>query len=239
MQINFQPIETRDYSSPQMLDIISIFYTIQGEGPFAGCPAVFIRLAGCNLQCPGCDTEYTLGRTRVAVPVIVSIVAGEIPQTIDPNITDSPVVVITGGEPFRQDITILCDALVNFGFRVQVETNGVLPIPSHLNENVVIVCSPKTAQINRHNAQRIAALKYVIHHESVNPHDGLPILALNHSNSGQVFRPPEGFMGKIYVQPMDVKDDYINSLNQAAAVKSALDFGYNLQLQIHKIIGVE
>ena len=45
------------------LQVNSIFYTIQGEGPFAGRPAIFIRLAGCNLQCPGCDTEYTKRQT--------------------------------------------------------------------------------------------------------------------------------------------------------------------------------
>ena len=59
MQRNTQPAEKQVKSSGLILAINSIFYTIQGEGPFAGSPAVFVRLAGCNLQCPMCDTEYT------------------------------------------------------------------------------------------------------------------------------------------------------------------------------------
>src|SRR3954467_9071958 len=49
-------------SDGNSLSIHSIFYTLQGEGPYSGCPAVFMRLAGCNLQCPGCDTDYTSGQ---------------------------------------------------------------------------------------------------------------------------------------------------------------------------------
>lgn len=239
MQLNHQPIETR-VTNPKELEVHSIFYTIQGEGPFAGRPAVFVRLAGCNLQCPGCDTDYTSNRELLNPFEIADRIIEKFPQGWNPEITAGPIVVITGGEPFRQDITELCNLLVqNWGFTVQVETNGVLPIPEKISDAVVIVCSPKTSALNRHNLNRINALKYVLHHEHVDPRDGLPTKALFHNNSGRVARPPEGFMGMIYVQPMDVKDAEINLLNEKAAVKSCLDFCYSLQLQIHKIIGVE
>ena len=44
--------------NPQSLQVHEIFHTIQGEGPFSGRPAVFIRLSGCNLRCWFCDTEW-------------------------------------------------------------------------------------------------------------------------------------------------------------------------------------
>ena len=55
--INKQPIEKREPSYEGTLQVHSIFKTIQGEGPFCGTPCVFVRLAGCNLQCPACDTD--------------------------------------------------------------------------------------------------------------------------------------------------------------------------------------
>ena len=35
------------------LPIAETFYSIQGEGPSAGVPAVFLRTSHCNLRCPG------------------------------------------------------------------------------------------------------------------------------------------------------------------------------------------
>ena len=62
--MNTQPTEKRTNS--QNLDITEIFFTIQGEGPFSGHRAVFIRLAGCNLQCPACDTINSIpSRLRI------------------------------------------------------------------------------------------------------------------------------------------------------------------------------
>ena len=68
--LNTQPIEKRHHKVD--LEVHSIFYTIQGEGPFCGTPAVFIRLAGCNLQCPSCDTNYTSKRRTMTAEEIVN-----------------------------------------------------------------------------------------------------------------------------------------------------------------------
>ena len=43
-----------------MLQLAEIFYSVQGEGTWTGTPAVFVRLAGCNLSCSFCDTDYAL-----------------------------------------------------------------------------------------------------------------------------------------------------------------------------------
>ncbi|HVH87411.1 MAG TPA: hypothetical protein VM912_11850, partial [Terriglobales bacterium] len=39
--------------------LIEIYKSIQGESSFAGLPCIFVRLAGCNLRCCWCDSEYT------------------------------------------------------------------------------------------------------------------------------------------------------------------------------------
>src|ERR1700677_865992 len=44
----------------QTLQLAEIFYSVQGEGTWTGTPAVFVRLAGCNLACNFCDTDYAL-----------------------------------------------------------------------------------------------------------------------------------------------------------------------------------
>lgn len=216
----------------QPLQIHSMFYTLQGEGPFAGAPALFIRLAGCNLQCPNCDTEYTEGRTTESSRDVFNRAVSMVQ-----DLPLRPIVVLTGGEPFRQDIRLLCDLLIDEGFTVQVETNGTLYREVH--PDVVIVCSPKTGSINKKLLPRIAALKYVLTPGSVDPDDGLPLLVLGHPASPKVARPPEGFKGTVYVQPVDTGWSYVNGEAQKLAVRTALKHGYRLCLQIHKTLGLE
>ena len=232
--INIQPIEKQDKGDGLTLSVHSIFYTLQGEGPYTGRPAVFVRLAGCNLQCPGCDTEYTKGRETLTIQEIVARI---VRSFVHVNGKHRPMVVITGGEPFRQNIAPLCRTITRY-YHVQIETNGTLGIEDPTAfENVDIVCSPKAGKIHYSILSSANWYKYVMHHESVSPVDGLPILALNHSASPEVFRPPVG--STIYLQPMDCKDPVINRLNQEAVLKSCLEFGYILQLQTHKYLEIE
>lgn len=234
MTINIQPIEKRVEGDGNTLDVHSIFYTIQGEGPYCGHPAIFIRLAGCNLQCPGCDTEYTNNREILTVQEIVARAERTIAET---RSLARPIVVITGGEPFRQNISVLVRMLKRY-YRVQIETNGTLGIDDPTPfEHVDIVCSPKAGKVHYSITAHARWFKYVLHHESVCPDDGLPILALDHSASPKVFRPPLGT--PIYLQPMDCKDEETNKKNLQAVLASCLRFGYILQLQVHKILSVE
>lgn len=233
--INIQPIEKRRQDDDgSSIEVHSIFYTIQGEGPFTGHPAVFVRLTGCNLQCPSCDTEYTEKRIRMDPRVILLAVGDVIPQTAKCRL-----VVITGGEPFRQNITELARVLTQAGYSVQVETNGTMaPSVNFPIVGTMVVCSPKTGKVHPNLHQHIAAYKYVLDASSVDI-DGLPILALNHTASPRVARPHAGFNGPVYLQPMDPKDDAQYITNVRAVKQSCLKFGYVCQLQVHKIIGVE
>jgi len=228
--MNTQPIEKRHPGSGHHLDIVSIFPTIQGEGPFTGHRAIFVRLAGCNLQCPGCDTDYTSGREKQHV--------GDICRSIIEHGEAPRLVVITGGEPFRQNISVLANGLIAMGYDVQIETNGTLPPSPGLSEQVCVVCSPKAGKLNKVIADRADCFKYVMHADSV-ADDGLPILALDHSAKPRVARPPSGSKVPVYLQPMDSQNIAQNHRNIAAVVASCMEHGYLLQLQIHKIVGVE
>jgi 7-carboxy-7-deazaguanine synthase len=259
VHINIQPIEKLDRASDGSLEVHSIFHTIQGEGPFAGRPAVFVRLAGCNLQCPGCDTEYTAGRVRDSVNAIVGAV-------VDAHFSANDdmrraLVVITGGEPFRQDITPLCRQLIGHGFTVQIETNGTLPPSPKFGElyerheywatepgimrsvmrgqGPFIVVSPKNDRVQRHIEELAVAYKYVVDAESGTELDGLPKRALDNPVQKRLARPSEDFRGTVYLQPRDQQNTRANDANQRLAVAMCLKHGYTLQLQIHKIIGVE
>jgi organic radical activating enzyme len=242
--MNTQPIEKRIDSGSDQLEVHSIFRTIQGEGPFTGRPAIFIRLAGCNLQCPGCDTEYTSNRRRLSVSRILTELVSfmQLEYGIE-------LIVITGGEPFRQDIYPLVLGLIHLGFTVQVETNGTLPPSVNFHRlcskdfsellKCFIVCSPKTGSVNKLLLPLVCAYKYVMTAGQVDAEDGLPTLALGHSAAPRVARPHAGFNGPIYVQPYDSGALFPNSENLIACIRSVMKHNYTLQLQVHKIIGLE
>lgn len=101
------------------LDVCEIFYSIQGESTWAGIPTVFIRLAGCNLNCSWCDTTYAQKPTGnfYTIDGLINIVSKY----------GIKVVEITGGEPMLQSGTsVLMKNLIELGYRVLLETNGSL-----------------------------------------------------------------------------------------------------------------
>lgn len=235
--MNTQPIHKLDLSKEGTLDVHSLFYTIQGEGPHCGKPAIFVRLYGCNLQCPGCDTDYTSTKKAMSVAVLRAAIDA-LKEDEQPD-APKPIVVITGGEPFRQNLTPICIALQRGGYLIQIETNGTLPLSPNFPQDVDIVCSPKTGKVNEQILSRVTALKYVVKAGLVVPRDGFPIRALDHSCSPSVAKPPEGFKGPVYIQPMDEGNPIANRKNLKAAVNSCYQHGHTLQVQLHKIIGVE
>ncbi|HEX2531255.1 MAG TPA: 7-carboxy-7-deazaguanine synthase QueE [Burkholderiaceae bacterium] len=234
--INLQPIEKRVVDGDGVLDVHSIFYSIQGEGPYTGHVSVFVRLAGCNLQCPGCDTDYTSKRAKYTPIDLFAAVR----QMHYGDSRPRPLVVITGGEPFRQNISPFAVLMLGKGYRVQVETNGTLPVSPNLPDEVVIVCSPKAGKVNSKIEKRVDYYKYVLSADSVDPTDGLPLTVLN-NDVKRVARPPKTYQGPIYLQPMDPGSDQpiAYGRNVEAVLDSCMKFGYVLQLQVHKILGVE
>lgn len=213
-----------------MLDVQSIFPTLQGEGGYVGRRSVFVRLGGCNLACDFCDTEFE-SYQPLSMDAILAKVASYMPQ----RPTQRQLVVITGGEPLRQPIAALCDALLAAGYDVQIETNGTLH--RTLDDRVRIVCSPKMGKmgyIQPHAAllPRIEALKFLV---SVNREDytHVPDWALQWMQMNQS---PDAC---IFIQPMDEQDATKNAANQRYAVDLCMQHGYRLSMQLHKILNIE
>lgn len=101
------------------MKIAEIFESLQGEGGRQGRPCLFIRLAGCNLRCRWCDTEYAQqGGTEMGVDTILEQVWRTNPQYV----------CITGGEPLLQADALepLLDSLKKRGTQIEVETNGTI-----------------------------------------------------------------------------------------------------------------
>ena len=105
-----------------MLSIIEIYRSIQGESSFAGLPCTFVRLAGCNLRCTWCDSEYTFsGGKKMESDAIFAEV-----QRLSPN----GLVEITGGEPMLQERALVpfMQRLLDSGYQVLIETSGERPL---------------------------------------------------------------------------------------------------------------
>lgn len=158
-----------------MLQIAEIFYSVQGEGTYAGTPAVFVRLAGCNLSCSFCDTDYSFKELLNVDAVLARVraVGG-----------DCPMVILTGGEPLAQTETAaLIDALMRDGRRVHIESNGT--VFRELPEAVWLTVSPKE-RVDARMAARANEVKLIVD-ESV-PEEHLPLF----SGKPVVLLQPEG-----------------------------------------------
>lgn len=213
---NVKPSEY-NYLNSDQLKITSIFYTLQGEGPFGGYPSVFVRLSGCNIGskkiCDFCDTKFQfhLGKDRTFESIL-----NEVKEKAQGK---TNLIVITGGEPFLQKNVIKFVEYVNEqGWDTQFETNGLLyrEIPKTYEKEVMetidgdstypastivskntIVCSPKMAGETYGNLHpsvfdRADCLKFVV--ERNGKFNYIPDYALEFVKTG---RP-------VYVSPINV-----------------------------------
>ena len=95
------------------------FVSINGEGTKAGQPAVFIRLAGCNLRCSYCDTMWANGSDTPFEPMTEDEIAAYIADSGIKNVT------LTGGEPLMaENVRVLLERLSHEDIAVEIETNG-------------------------------------------------------------------------------------------------------------------
>ena len=226
------------------LAVQEVFYTIQGEGPFSGHPAVFIRLAGCHLACTFCDTEFESGiNNRLTAKEISDQAWATVP------VRSNPIVVLTGGEPMRQQLAPLVHILLDHGGfqKVQIETAGNLwePELEHYlgTGQLLIVCSPKTAHVHKEIVRHCRHWKYVVRWGWTGT-DGLPAQPTQLNNE----QPPWNFVyhrptlprsdDTVWISPCDDHDPEKNALNVKQAVEVCLKHGYRLSLQTHKIVNL-
>lgn len=234
-------IVKQDLGDGQALRVVSIFSTIQGEGPFAGEPAIFIRLGGCNLRCYFCDTDFETNQYRHSIEDIVTTVK------LLQQVTKTDLIVITGGEPLLQNIVPLMKELVPEN-RVQIETAGTVWVPGlerffryseGTYQMVTLVCSPKTGTVNEHVQRYCNDWKYIIMEGCIDTEDGLPNMSTQLTGKVQKLARPQYAEPRIYLQPCDEHDEVNNKRNIELTVVLAKKFGYRVCLQQHKYMGVE
>jgi 7-carboxy-7-deazaguanine synthase len=119
------------------LHFIEIYKSVQGESSFAGRPCIFVRLAGCNLRCAWCDSEYTFtGGYKLSEDQVVAEVEKLAPVKL---------VEFTGGEPLLQERELipLMERLLGAGYELMIETSGERPlehVPREVHKIVDVKC---------------------------------------------------------------------------------------------------
>lgn len=223
--MNKQPITKQDLSRngvTKPFEVAEIFDSLQGEGPWSGLPVTFIRMAGCNLRCTWCDTDYSIKHLITLEDFRHKKLRNRI--------------VFTGGEPFRQNISELVKMFIHSGHRVQVETNGTLILPNFPFEHVLIVCSPKTDKINK--KLPINVFKYVVSFRDAHSSDGMPMMPTQ-TDGG---KPPYHYKGskEVILMPLDEGNKFPHSNKESmdTAVHLCQKFNFRLNLQLHKILRI-
>jgi 7-carboxy-7-deazaguanine synthase len=187
-------------AKPDELLVTSRFFTLQGEGPYRGQPAYFIRLAKCNLACFFCDTYFDSGEWRSfdslleeADKVIAEFFNGcnMAPPAWAQGLKKEMVLVVTGGEPTLQNnLAAFLKRAENYFKYTQIESNGtglIAQIPSSTTLVISPKCQEKTNAVgdylepSKDTLQRADCLKFVMcaPKEEYSPYCEVPLGLMN------------------------------------------------------------
>jgi hypothetical protein len=198
------------------LFVTSVFYTLQGEGPYRGEPAVFVRLAKCNLDCSFCDTFFddgdwfTIAELDTKINQVISDhFHGEVPvwaqfvQEGEFTRKRNMVLVITGGEPMLQkNLVPFLEHMQHRFVKTQIESNGT--IVQDIPDSTTLVVSPKCSEKRGvaikyltpkpEMLARANCLKFVMNADPESPYSGIPDWAHEFRANG----------GTVFVSPMNI-----------------------------------
>ncbi|MEM7419441.1 MAG: 7-carboxy-7-deazaguanine synthase QueE [Pseudomonadota bacterium] len=221
------------------LNINEMFETIQGEGAYTGIPSIFVRLQGCPVGCPWCDTKHTweikadlsvspedvIAKSSESETYFVSNEAS-LMTLFEQQGYVAKHVVITGGEPCMYDLRPLTNILHQNGYTTQIETSGTFEVLC--DERTYVTVSPKINMKGGFDVltsalERANEIKHPI---SMQKHiDELDALLTKVSSL-------EG--KQVCLQP-------ISQQKRATelAVRTCIARNWRLSLQTHKYIGIE
>jgi 7-carboxy-7-deazaguanine synthase len=223
----------------QALKVNEVFQSIQGEGAFTGVPSIFVRLQGCPVGCPWCDTQHTwtidLAHEKSAKDVMqqnedtedwFSADTEALFKLFDDCGYTAKHIVITGGEPCMYDLNDLTKSAHDKGFSTQIETSGTFE--AHCHESAWVTLSPK---INMPG--KLEVLDSVLFRANEIKH---PIAMQKHVD--ELDELLTFYAGKapplIYLQPISQQKRATD-----LAVSVCIARNWRLSLQTHKFIGVE
>lgn len=257
--INVGPASYK-HLKPNELLVTKIFYTIQGEGPYAGTPAIFVRLAGCNrgkkedMGCEFCDTSFQFAQGK-------RMTFQDIVQEMDIKCNqlgreELPLVVITGGEPMMQDnLNRFIHHLWDVSYtNIQIESNGDRLVKGFSSQMAKLVVSPKVVKgTYRRLSEDVffaaSCLKFVISANPMSAYYLIPDYAKEFSGNSE--------NKKVYLSPLTVYKRQTNpdipasawneslvsqaltSHNYDRAAKLAMEHGFCVSMQQHLFFGVE
>ena len=221
------------------ITINEMFETIQGEGAHTGIPSIFVRLQGCPVGCPWCDTKHTWEiKADLSVTPAAVINKGQESETY--FISDEAAllaqfsmegyvakhVVITGGEPCMYDLRPLTKLLHDNGYSTQIETSGTFEV----------LCDPRT---------------YVTVSPKINMKGGYDVLVSALERANEIKHPIamqkhidelDALRSNVY--SLEGKQVCLQPISQQKratelAVKTCIERNWRLSLQTHKYIGIE
>lgn len=240
--------------------VTDIFSTFQGEGPSAGWPAIFVRLAGCNrgekshMGCQFCDTRFHFAEGEVLPYDQISYRMKEVLGSV--HAFSWPLIVLTGGEPMIQDnIVGFIEYLVERSpdITIEIESNGDRLAKGFFSSeacqtSTTLIVSPKVTKagyrkLNGDVFDRAEVLKFVISWDPSSPYHNIPEWA--GQGEHQVWLSPmtvyKRAVTKDEVPNMwnpDLIDHGMTALNYQRAAALAEGHGYLLSMQKHLFFGI-